>query len=526
MNWKQIAITGILAGVVTATGCSTNNTTDSNQGTRNAQRVTESTNRRADYSNGGVINNVTRGINRAANSISNDIKGSGINNNNRTNTTRSSNPLNVGNPQGRIGNTYKYPGHKSNVQGVNRNNEYSVNGSEVTGVGVDRTVACVNRATAFDNGVTVTNNQVTQAEQNMVNGRTVRSTAPQAAIAPTQTAARTTTNNGPRAEVKRIDTKRKETPTRTAAPKANEKHEQKPAELKPITRSVPLNPIGKTHRVGQNRTMARKFVNSETTPRVTRSRNASTRITGNNATVNTRGNNNPGVNAGVVRGLNNSNINNGVVHNANNGNVTRNTTVRKARQKHNVNGVNHGVVRGLNTHSTMNNGVTRNANNGVVRNTTNSNKTVRKARQNHNANGVVRGMNGTNTVNNSVVRGMNSGNYMDTTGISDQTVAVVNNEDTFVSNNDVAFFRKKTDEQAPTTPPAITVPQAVPGPTSSTADYDDDYSYDDNYEDTTESEATNVQPAPVAPAPTTKPATPAKPARLSPNNATSQRAMK
>lgn len=142
MNWRRIAITGTLAGMIAATGCSSG-LPETNQGNRNGQRVVDSVNGRIDtysttrgtntnrdldgrrtnglvgtYDNGivsgerdgdgnSVIRRATRGVNRAARGIGDTAR-----------------DLNLGRPQGRIGNAFRYgttnPGNIQNLDSTER----------------------------------------------------------------------------------------------------------------------------------------------------------------------------------------------------------------------------------------------------------------------------------------------------------------------------------------------------------------------------------------------------------------------
>jgi len=113
MNWRRIAVTGLVAGMVTITGCATN-LPETNQGNRNGQRVADAVNHRADtyrttnhrlgvtenggtYRTNGIAERTTRGINRVAND------------------------LNLGRPHGRVGNTFRYGHHNGEAHTINNN---------------------------------------------------------------------------------------------------------------------------------------------------------------------------------------------------------------------------------------------------------------------------------------------------------------------------------------------------------------------------------------------------------------------
>jgi len=185
INWKNFAITGLVVGMVAVTGCSSN-LPETNQGNRNGQRVADAVNRREDtyrttsnrlaytensgtYHTNGALDRTTRNIRHAADKITHPTR----------NTTRNTvnNPLNVGRPQGRIGNAFHYGNETSHVTGLNE-------------------------VTAYDMGVTA-------SEQALVNTRTTRNTTVNPAVAPATTAVTT-----PKTDTKRIDTKRKATPAK------------------------------------------------------------------------------------------------------------------------------------------------------------------------------------------------------------------------------------------------------------------------------------------------------------------------
>lgn len=166
MKWKQVAAAALITGMVAITGCSSN-LPETNQGNRNGQRVADAVNRREDtyrttsnrlgmtennygYNNGryakerstdGILGRTTRGIRRAADNVTGAVRGTGgstyryhknthgrYNNYNGTprhytqngNYKRSFNrSLNLGRPQGRIGNTYRYGNHPAYAYGIN-----------------------------------------------------------------------------------------------------------------------------------------------------------------------------------------------------------------------------------------------------------------------------------------------------------------------------------------------------------------------------------------------------------------------
>lgn len=204
MNWKRIAVTGLVAGMVAATGCSTN-LPETNQGNRNGQRVADAVNRREDtyrttsnrlaYTEGndvgnGLVGRTTRGVRRAADNVTNSVANTVNHAKRNTNHIRP----NTHRVQGRIGNTYRYGGERTHVEGMR---------NAVTH--------------GYDMGVTA-------QEQATVNTRVTRSTTP----------------------TKRVDTKRdaskkvdhKETTTHTtqAAPAITPRIVRQAPTIKPATR--------------------------------------------------------------------------------------------------------------------------------------------------------------------------------------------------------------------------------------------------------------------------------------------------
>jgi len=171
MNWRHFAITGLVAGMVAITGCASN-MPESNQGNRNGQRVADAVNRREDtyrttghrlgYTENSGYNRVTRGIRRGVNNV--------------TRPTRNvvNNPLNIGRPQGRIGNTFRYGHNRADVRALDNYNEE-------------------NYIDGYDNGVTT-------SQQALVSNSASRTTAP---TRPT------------RSTTRRVNTTREATPTTT-----------------------------------------------------------------------------------------------------------------------------------------------------------------------------------------------------------------------------------------------------------------------------------------------------------------------
>jgi len=407
MNWRHIAITGLVAGMVAVTGCSTN-LPETNQGNRNGQRVADAVNRREDtyrttghrlghtenYNyNRGTTNRVTRGIRRMADNVMYPTRNTtrSTNNNcydtcNGTNTHRNitrstnTNPLNIGRPQGRIGNAFRYGHNRGYVYGLHNTANYNTTDYEMEDYG-------------YDTGITT-------SEQALVNNRTTRSMTP-VAVPNNNNATRVTTPA--RSTTKRIDTKRKATPAKTTE----------------TSNTNRTNSTNNTNTVSQPE---RKIIHhtpmvAPVTPnRAITNRTVANRTTTNNATTN--------------RVQNHNNRTRKAVPNA--------TTSRNEQS----------VTRGI----------ARNNRYGMSYNT---NQTVDRNQKN---------------------------NYMDrnTTSVGmantiDQTVPVMSNNDNVVTNDNMAFFRKKTEE--PTNP---TTPQPMmPPPTQPTTSYNDNYynSYDDSYDD-------------------------------------------
>lgn len=109
MNWRRIVVTGLVAGMVTVTGCASN-LPETNQGNRNGQRVADAVNHRPDsYRSTNINENVTR------NSSSNIAQRAtrGIN--------RIANDLSLGRPNGRVGNATHNVVKEAEVANVNQN---------------------------------------------------------------------------------------------------------------------------------------------------------------------------------------------------------------------------------------------------------------------------------------------------------------------------------------------------------------------------------------------------------------------
>jgi len=442
LNWRRIAITGFVAGMIAVTGCSTN-LPETNQGNRNGQRVADAVNRRedtyrttsnrlAETENTGILGRTTRGIRNATHNITNPTRSTGVR----------GNSLNLGRPEGRVGNTFRYGNNTGTTRGLNnglRNRAYPIDN-------------CAGSICRPDMGATT-------SDQALVNSRVTRSTT----IAP---AAATETNNElnrvsipDKPETKRIDTKRQ-------APKANHTTKPKKAETTPnVTRSAPApapavmpaapattpQAVPKPAPKSVSRAASRTTANKSTVNRVTAKRT-------NNAIANKTVTNNTVANRGR--------------HVANNA------------ATHNQNATRYGMT----PHR-----VTQNHTN----NTNRPNRAARRGYENKNHT-------------NKIVRNSRpiSRNFA-----MEQTVAVVNTDDSTAindineMNDDLAFFRKKTEETpvTPDVPAPNTVPENQP------QSYDD--TYDNGY-------FTTVNPEPAAqPAPTT-------PARTLPTRTASTRVMK
>jgi len=204
MNFKRIAVTGLVAGMVAITGCSSN-LPETSQYNRNGQRVANSVNHRAtthratgthrartenNYTNSGVVGRTTRGIRRAANDVANTAYNATHNTgNHHTNrhARRYGNSLNLGRPEGRMGNTFQY-GHNTSYAGGLHNsadgNSATISDQSVVNAGTSRTTANTHRAMPARSTVTGTNptrNTKTETKKNEAKPiDTKRSTTPKA----------------------------------------------------------------------------------------------------------------------------------------------------------------------------------------------------------------------------------------------------------------------------------------------------------------------------------------------------------
>jgi len=470
MNWRRIAVTGLIAGMVAVTGCSSN-IPETNQGNRNGQRVVDSVNRRPDsysrgsYSTNGTAARTTRGMRRV------NTNGTPTTHNMNRLTTR--NPLNVGRPQGRIGNAFRYGTHHGYMNNLH-------------------------------------NNSMSTADRNIVNTRTTRNTAVatpnrninntnQAVASPAPTAAAKVK----KAPVKKVETVRKAQPARTETKPAA------PANVAP-TNVAPINhidvapapiatpPARTTHRRISDTAFAAKREANE--KRAARTRNMAPR-TRNMQVQNIAPHNSneaylvPANNA-VANNIRNNATNNMAsryaVPNTNTsrmGEVTRSNPIRNTATRFASPSTSRQSETTRNTRNTRNTTARNSATYAVPNtNTSRMGETTLQNRYGMNLNRAARRSARRNQVerrnvnynnrafNNRVTRGTQS----------TQTVPVVNNEIDampMAAGNDYAFFRKKVDEQTtPETPAPQEAPQETPAvqPTSQIEESYDDSNYDDN----------------------------------------------
>ncbi|MCL2286976.1 MAG: hypothetical protein FWC32_11530 [Firmicutes bacterium] len=409
MNWRRIAVTGIVAGMVAITGCSAN-MPETNQGNRNGQRVTDSVNRRADTYR-TTAGRTTRGIHRAANNAA-------------SNTATPSRSFSLGRPQGRIGNTFRYGGHRGYMQGLDNYSHrgymhgldnYSRTG-HTQGTGTNQGMA---QQHGYDMGVTT-------SEQAIVSNRTNRSTVNNStstvntsnnAAETKRAAANPTRSTTQKTETKRVDTKRKATPARTNTTTANKANKTHKATTTPARSSMPAPRL----------TMPRYTFNHRAASAVpTRNLNPATRNTQHPRRYTT------------ARNTNRMTHNNRMAHNSNH--ITRNNN----RMAYN------------------NNRMAHNSNRMARNNNRMAYSPYRMTFENY----------GINNISNTPL------------GIvpnTEETVTVLNYEDSFTDNNmdtigsETVFFRKKADE--PTSP---TVPE-IPSPQNRFRQSYDDSNYDNNF---------------------------------------------
>jgi len=261
MNFKRIAVTGLVAGMVAITGCSSN-LPETNQYNRNGQRVANSVNHRAtthratgthrartenNYTNNGVIGRTTRGIGRVANDVAN-VAHNATHNTGTSHTNRHArrygNSLNLGRPEGRMGNTFHYGNNTSYARGLHNS--------------ADGNAATISDQSVVNAGTT--RNSVTNPDT--VNRATANNTHRAMPARSAVTAANPTRNTRPetkKTETKPIDTKRSTTP--------KAKHESKQnAHGTHITHTAPTI----THRAPTIRPVVRNVnrnINRDTTHR-------------------------------------------------------------------------------------------------------------------------------------------------------------------------------------------------------------------------------------------------------------------
>ena len=399
LNWRRIAVTGLVAGIVAVTGCSTN-LPETNQGNRNGQRVVDSVNRRTDTYRGtgierdsyrdGYVGRTTRGIRRATHNVANPAR------------TTTGNSLNIGRPGGRVGNTFRY----GNNRGVTR----GLHSGRIADYNCYENYNCDGIAEGYDYGVSVT-------DRALLNNRTTRSTTVAPAVTPSTE----------KTETKRVDTTRKATPDKPAK-------SAKPAAKKAETKKV------ETHKTEAHKpavhNVTRSAAPAPAAPKVpSRTNTAPNARAKFNQTTRSHTNR---VESNHVRG-------NQARHIAPNQNTSPiRTQVNRYGMNHNVNRPNRNVNR-------YNNGINMAAPINAI----------------------------------------------------DQTVAVVNNEDSLI-NEDMAFFRKKTEEPKNTVPPATVPGEPAPVPAPRMQSYNDGHDngyyndYDNGY-DYNENQPP-PQPAPTAPA--------------------------
>ncbi|MCL2571449.1 MAG: hypothetical protein FWE11_03520 [Defluviitaleaceae bacterium] len=284
-NWRKIVVTGMVAGMIAFTGCSSN-VPETNQGNRNGQRVVDAVNNRAGNYNAGRTRNttrradgtrVTRGFNRGVNRGAHHGR-HGVNHNvgtstHATRTPHRSTTNRVANPQrGRVGHTFGYDhsgyadslyhdggydlahygGINTATPGAQRNNSTSINNRVVrsTPATPNHTARKSTRKAptgTLTRSATPSRNTVTPAPK--ATKTTTRSTTPaRSTAAPKANANRTTTrNHTPKATANRSVTR--STTNRAAAPKvANNTHVVRGNQHRPTTQYRNSRPVGRTHR--------------------------------------------------------------------------------------------------------------------------------------------------------------------------------------------------------------------------------------------------------------------------------------
>jgi hypothetical protein len=261
LNWRRIAVTGLVAGMVAVTGCSTN-LPETNQANRNGQRVVDSVNRRTDTYRGtgierdGVMGRTTRGIRRAAHNVTNPTNST---TRSTTRNTSRNNSLNIGRPQGRVGNTFRYGSNRGRTTGLHNSRtggyNYGTHRGSTTGLNTNRVgdyscydnYNCDIATNGYDYGASATDRAV-------VSSRTTRNTTTAPAVTPSTE----------KTETKRIDTKRKATPDK---PVKSSKPEAKKQEVKKAeTNKAETN---KTEAVTRSAVAAPAVPNTNATPRPT-----------------------------------------------------------------------------------------------------------------------------------------------------------------------------------------------------------------------------------------------------------------
>ena len=458
MNWKRIAVTGIIAGMIAVTGCSTN-LPETNQGNRNGQRVTDSVNRRADtyrttsnrlgmtensgmYRTDGIAGRTTRGMRRTANNAAGATRNNyGRYHNTYNHTTTPNRSLNIGRPQGRIGNTFRY-GHQSGyTHGLNEYGSHTGYSQGMTGYSgrAAHSQGMNQQLHGYDMGVTT-------SDQALVNNRTTRNTtnntasavaAPNNNTAVTNRAAANPTRSNTattKTETKRVDTKREDKKAKSAA----KKHETAPARS------------STTHRAGTHTSRA-----AHSAPRIAQNRNtASTRNLGARHMA-----------PHAIAQHNNPTVARSAGHYSRHG--MHNTASRAVRRNYHANRVNNSRINnhvGMTHHMNQNNQFsTRNA--GYYNRYGMTLNTNRVARRNHDVNRT------------SSYGRINTG--INVAPNMQETVAVVSHDDNFdmdTASNEMAFFRKKTEEPTNTTTPQMPMtPPAMPLPNNLRQSYDDSH---------------------------------------------------
>ena len=236
-NWRRILVTGLVAGMVAVTGCSSN-LPETNQGNRNGQRVVDAVNRRTDSyglyrtrsnnvrttrSSGRTARNYrgVRGYNRGFRraTLNNGIAGHrGLGTTRNTYTTRNAATRNTGvHNRGRIGHTFGYDqyDHTLGLDG-----QYGYDTGQQAG--------------AYTHGYNMQNNLGRNAAA--LNNRVVRST-PARKLTPGSTTAGSVTRKA--TPTRKTTTTKAVQPTRSAAPKAAAVTRSAAPKAAAVTRSAP-----------------------------------------------------------------------------------------------------------------------------------------------------------------------------------------------------------------------------------------------------------------------------------------------